>query len=248
MRSPIELLSEKISLERLDLGADIWHYAIKTPAYKFRIYVWMDAMGKHLFQFTQRDGEEAELAICINDFIGKHGNWGDVSAPLTVETGFKCQGWRFDTVCVLAASAHKSYVGEVPELHGRTLVVFPAYQCEFSGSESAKEVEFMRTHLVSTVDMYRSPFPKVRVWYRNLSQKSGSVGKEPKLDSLDVLRRVVADLPADSASLAKVVNYKGAVFSIRREADGYYVSEGGADFGFQRVAKIQLWIDDFVGL
>lgn len=248
MNHPIDALSEFFELECISSQRGIWRYMIDTPAHKFQVYVWTDDSKNHVFQLTLRDTRQDSLAECLQGFLNRLNLNLPLKDPINLFEGFECSGWEFDIVCVLNSVAHKSFLGEIPELHARSYVVFPAYRCEFSGNETAKEIDFMRKNTVKTIDIYREPSPKIGMWYWNDAQKSGSLGKAIKLDSIEVLRRVIDDLPSDKVSIVKVLNFRGEDATIKREGGLYSVSQDNFRSIAFRGPDIHKWIYKFAGM
>lgn len=248
--NPMDVLKSKFSMALASEKRGIWRYVIDTPAHKFHVYVWMYEGTEWIFQLTVRDSVEDRLSECAYDFLLSNLKSISGSSPVSVFNGFVCAGWAFETMCVLNSSAHRSFVGEVPELHEFTFVVFPAYRCEFSGNETDKEIEFMRKNTVGTIDVRRSPSPKIKMWYKDVAKSAGSVGKDVKLDRVDSLRRVLRDISDDGESRVMIENYKGDCVSIRKSKEAYLICRKDFNGGevSDSVSDVDAWINQFSGV
>src|SRR5262245_28922106 len=119
---------------------DAWHWA-QVPGFDFAAALSTD--GRHLFQLYAHRCYDEDLVTAVLAFARHHES--DLIAPpaqpLALAEGFAHPGRGFDMVVTVGPGVHKYHAEDGP-LHEVTRAVFPAYRCEFSGTENEDEVYY----------------------------------------------------------------------------------------------------------
>jgi hypothetical protein len=143
-----------------------WHWA-KAPGFDFAAALSGD--GKHLFQLYALRSYDEDLVTCALAFARQHEAALILppDRPLALVEGFAYHGRGFDMLAAVGPGVHKYNDKDAP-VHQATRAVFPAYRCEFSGTESEDEVayRYSRAAGVTPTRLAREPRPTMKIRYR----------------------------------------------------------------------------------
>ena len=145
---------------------EAWHWA-EVPGFDFAAA--LSGGGKYLFQLFARRSYDEALVTAALAFARQHESAliAPPERPLVLAEGFAHPGRGFDMVVAIGPRVHE-YHDEDPSLHEATRAVFPAYRCEFSGTENEDEVSyrFSRASGATPARLDREPRPVLKIRYR----------------------------------------------------------------------------------
>lgn len=145
---------------------EAWHWA-KVPGFDFAAALSSD--GKHLFQLYALDSYDEDLVTAALAFARQHEAEliGPTDRPLALAEGFAHPPRGFDMVAAVGPGIHKYHEKDGP-VHAATRAVFPAYRCEFTGTESEDEVQYRYSRAAGATPtrLGREPRPTMKISYR----------------------------------------------------------------------------------
>jgi hypothetical protein len=214
------LIEELKRFESLSpLGAGWWVNRSVTPKYTFTTFVVEVRPPELLARITIRGEFSEAMAKSLMDFVGGIESSMSISKPLVihpVRTG------PFTEVCVINSECHDAFRAFKGELHGRTLVVFPSYRCEFFGDETPHIIRLLRDDLVDTVNWKRSPSPKIAARYENYTNDQGSEGDKLGLASFETIQSALKDLWRCNG-FVEIENYRHQAAKIESSEAGFII-------------------------
>jgi hypothetical protein len=145
---------------------EAWHWA-KVPGFDFGTALSGD--GKHLLQLIALRSYDEDLVTAVLAFARRHESEliGPPDQPLALVEGFAYPGRGFDTVVAVGPGVHKFHEKDGP-LHELTRSVFPAYRCEFSGTENEEEARYRysRASGATPNNLNREPRPVIKLTFK----------------------------------------------------------------------------------
>ncbi|MDB5260190.1 MAG: hypothetical protein JWN37_421 [Candidatus Nomurabacteria bacterium] len=225
-----------------------------------------DALSKggFVFQISARDFFDENLVRDCLLFALNHEEEIASLKDYVVISGFKSKGYAFDTLVAVSSDISQTYKVEDPELSLITRKIFPAYKCEFSGKETAKEMMYLYTKALHPSDLKREPNPLIRISYTNIKTQgftfkpfekkprgplTDEIIKEKKKDrgisSVPSLMHAIETLNGvEGESYVDIENYKGELANIKWDKT-YIVKTNDREKKFT-VEEIKEWIKDFI--
>jgi len=204
----------------------------------------MTSDGNHAFQVNTRDYFDADLVRSTLAFALDHHREVLAAAPLAILPGFSPKGSAFDTVVAIAPSVHEEHKFEYPNLHEVTYSVYPTYRCEFSGSETHKEVAVRDAKMVDSANLRREPAPVVRLRYINSKTQGRTLGEKRGLASPSVLFAEIRKLENAPASFIEFENYLGQIRKVTWE-DGF-ILWNGSELRKMKQRELISWVQQFI--
>jgi hypothetical protein len=201
-------------------GSWVW-----THATTFGHCVVLSEDGKHVFHSYAHASYDEGLARAILLFCRAHSIELTAPRPLVVVEGFTHEGYGFDTVVAVAPAIHR-YDADNPDLHEATRAVFPAYRCEFSGTETEHEAayRYARAAGAQPTRWRREPNPYLKMRMR---AATGRVVPERGFVNPPRLLRELAELPRRVDGFVEFENYERRVWLVRWD-EAYIVTGDGA--------------------
>ncbi|MDQ0599634.1 hypothetical protein QF037_003979 [Streptomyces canus] len=204
----------------------------------------LSADGKRLLQLSGRDSYDQDLAVATLSFAREHEEEIFASNPyLGTRGGFAPPTGRhpFDTVVGIAPEVHRFYRVDRPELTEHVRLAFPAYACEFSGTETLDEA-VTRYRMLRPNHLAREPLPFLKMRYINTRTRGRSTNRgrgftEP--------RRLVEELrwmEGGPGSIVEFENRHGHVWRVMWDG-GWLVEEWDTQDGTPREIGIEELID-----
>jgi len=145
---------------------EAWHWA-KAPGFDLAAALSTD--GEHLFQLAALRSYDEGLVTAAFAFARQHEPEliAPPDQPLALAEGFAYPGRGFDIVVVVGPGVHKFHEKDGP-LHEATRSLFPAYRCEFSGTETEDETRerYSRAAGVTPNNLSREPRPTMKLRFR----------------------------------------------------------------------------------
>jgi hypothetical protein len=209
---------------------DAWHWA-KVPG--FDVAAALSSDGTHLFQLYAHDCYDEDLVTAVLAFARQHEAEliAPPARPLALAEGFAHPGRGFDMVVDVGPGIHKYHAEDGP-VHEVTRAVFPAYRCEFSGTENEKDVDYRysRAAGVAPTSLDREPRPTLKIRYQ---PESGRIMKRPVYFVPSSLRSELAHLENRPDLFVEFENYQNRLWRV--EWDGTWnIAELTGDPGERR--------------
>ncbi|MEU3303399.1 hypothetical protein ABZ729_26840 [Streptomyces sp. NPDC006678] len=199
-----------------------WRWS-PIPVFVFSLAV--DAEGSRAYQVNTLDSFDEGLVRAVLEFSREHRiGEGRESQPFTVLPGFTYGSYGFDSVAAVPPAVHRYHIGRNEALNDVVTAVFPAYRCEFSGTETPDEAEYRFRHMLRPATMSRPPVPYLRMRYENTKTAGGSIGPDRGFTTHDVLLRELDLLDGAPGSFVEFENLHGEVWKV--EWDGSWVVNG----------------------
>jgi hypothetical protein len=188
-------------LRPFPIGTGAFLFTTSTPAHEFNSVIVPIHGGNWFLELGSRDWFDEGLA---KDFL----SWAltneeslDPVCPIQLIRGFSSPLTDFENIVALNRRAHGLFQAQSSELHERTLVIFPAYECEFNGRESISEIDIIRHDIVPTLDWKRkksetincrksllsktSLFPRVPLWVSMFRKRTRIFHPQPQKRNAD---------------------------------------------------------------
>jgi hypothetical protein len=221
-------------------------YKDKTPAHTFTTVASLVPGGQFCVVVPSKDFFDEQLASDVIDVVRQR--WEAISDDrnVTVLDRFLSRGYPFNTVFVLGPHAARQFEFENDHLSSIAFVAFPGFRCELSGTESAEEIEFIRSNLLPSLDWRRHPCPKVRLAFRNLRKQNWSKGKIPGLTTLKRVVEEIENLVESSGSWVVVENYAGRRYRIEWEPEQFRVTANSSTVRLVASADVVQLVREFV--
>lgn len=219
---------------------DAWHW---SPAPGIDFAAALSADGKRLLQMSARDSYDEALAVAALRFAREREEQMFArNRFLGVAEGFEPpSGPGFDAVAGVPVEVHDHYAFDHPKLNPLVRVVFPAYACEFSGTEDLKDAETRYLKMLRTNKLDREALPYLRMRFANT--KTGGRSTNPGR-GLTEPKRLVEELEwMDGApgSFVEFENRHGRVWRVEWDGTWFLAEEGAEDSTRQEFA-----LDDLV--
>jgi hypothetical protein len=144
--------------------------------------------------------------------------------------------YTFAQVVSLSPNIHPVNHVEYPLLHVVTFAVFPAYQCEFTGSESDEELKLLYSKLVQPANTKRTPKPLVRIRFKNSRTGVRSVGSKLGLTTYESLVTELQELRNADQSFVEFENYQKSRVTVEWNKGYVWKDTSGA----HRITKADL--------
>ncbi|MFJ6633831.1 hypothetical protein ACIQMR_20950 [Streptomyces sp. NPDC091376] len=199
-----------------------WRWS-PIPVFVFSLA--MDAEGSRAYQVNTLNTFDEGLVRAVLEFSREHRiGEGRESQPFTVLPGFTYGSYGFDSVAAAPPAVHRYHIGRNEALNDVVTAVFPAYRCEFSGTETLDEAEYRFRHMLHPTTMSRPPVPYLRMRYENTKTGGGSIGPDRGFTTHEVLLRELDLLDGAPGSFVEFENFRGEVWKV--EWDGSWVVNG----------------------
>lgn len=241
-----ELADEELKPFSVRPGAVSFSYS--TPARGFtHVVVPMDPPDWYFVLSARTDCFDERLAKQICFWAMKHEEEVDPTRPIQLVKEFYSDTALFDTLVILNCKVHGLFQVQSKKLHRRSLGVFPAYECEFSGKETISEIDALRNDIVPTLDWKRQKCPQIRMRFRNMLTGGGTSGKRDIFAKSELLQSVVKELPDDGNSFVEIENVWAVRCVLRKRNNEYLIQDmDGVPIAEIGANKIGTWLDDFV--
>jgi hypothetical protein len=191
---------------------DAWHWS--RLVFNFDAVLTPDR--EHLLEMRVMGDYDPDLARAVLAF-GREASARivDGGRPLVPLNGFSCPGWEFDTVAAVGPGVHENHAADDADLHAATWTLFPAFRCEFSGTETEAEAIHLFRLALRPTTLDRSPVPFLRMRYENSRTLGRSTGSERGIAELSVLLNELSLLDGAPGSWVEWENRLGDVFTAR---------------------------------
>lgn len=127
---------------------------------------------------------------------------------------------KVDFYCALGSNFHDTFSVKFPDIQKQTIVVFPIYRCEFSGTESPEIFKLMRKEFVPTLDWDRPPFCKATVAFENKS--TGVKSSNRGLAKQEFIFKELHAFKGGAGSSMEIENFLGQRVTVTRGGDDEY--------------------------
>ncbi|SEK54217.1 hypothetical protein [Streptacidiphilus jiangxiensis] len=219
-------------------GAWVW-----SPAPRMHYAAAQDASRQWLFRLNVLDGFDEPLLAAVFAFARSRGSAGSPlgGRSLVVLDGFSHPGYDFDVVCLVAQEVHGYSTKAYPELASVAVGAFPAFRCEFSGTETAQESAARFSRMLRPGSLTRRPSPYVKMRYSNARTRGGSMGSALGFTTVDVLTRELGLLEGAPGSFVEFQNFEQRTFQAVSSLDGTLsIAEGDAEVRVDPEALVAL--------
>lgn len=202
---------------------DVWEWQF---ARRLHFMATTTADGAACLTTSSTDEHDPALSLAVLRFAREHGTAVTGADPVAVVPGFTCAGYDFDVVVAARPSIHRLNAAVSPELHQLTYAVYPAYRCEFSGTEDEAEAWIRWSRIVPLVQIRRGPKPVLKVWFELHPRGPRAFGEEGGYADLETLVGLIGDL--QDGGFLEFENFVGATHRIDRTAGTFQLhSEEG---------------------
>jgi hypothetical protein len=209
---------------------EAWHWA-KVPGFDFAAALSSDR--RHLFQLFALDSYDEDLVTAVLAFARQREAEmiAPPAQPLALAEGFAHPGRGFDMVVDVGPGVHKYHAEDGP-LHEVTRAVFPAYRCEFSGTENEDEVyyRYSRAAGVRATSLGREPRPTLKIRYR---PDDGSTMEQREYATANSLQYQFPKLQSRPDRFLEFENYLNRVWRVEWD-NTWNVAELTGDSGERR--------------
>ncbi len=200
-----------------------YHLEAATPAHIFHYILCPVQEATRCIITVSRDYFDKDFSIEICKSIIT--NCPSVKTSVRLYHDFSSERYKFNCLLALGPKSHGLFQLQSKRLHSRSIEVIPCFDCEFRENESPEQIEFIRQHIVSTLNWRRTPSPLCFVRFRNARTGERTKGKEFILMSLSRVKDVITRLPDDDTSYVEVENYKKMIASIVFRGDKFIADE-----------------------
>jgi len=204
-----------------------WRWS-PTPRFTFALALNRD--GDAAFQVNALESFDEDLVRAVLEFSRLRGL--DVLSrhmPLNIELGFRHADYEFDAVATARPEVHGYHVGRNELLNEFVVVVFPAFRCEISGTESMDEALLRFKRALRPTLLKRDPSPYLRMRYDNTRTGAGSIGPGRGFTTVDVLLREMRLLEGAEGSFVECENVGGNVCRIGWHGDWVVQGDSGVE-------------------
>ncbi|WP_419995886.1 hypothetical protein [Streptomyces boninensis] len=210
---------------------DAWYW---SPAPGIDFAGGLSADGRRLLQMSARDTYGEELALAVLRFGREHeGVMFRENPHLGFMGGFTPPpGFAFDTVAATSPEVHNFYAYQMPELTPHVRVIFPAFSCEFSGTESPEEA-YTRFDMIRPNNLARGPHPFLKMRYINTKTRGRSVGSDRGFAEPERLYQELRDIEGGRESIVEFENRHGRVWRVMWY-DGWHLADWTTQSGEPR--------------
>jgi hypothetical protein len=215
MSTLIDALRETQPLEPFNQNA--FRYSTSSPEGEITHVLREGSAGDHVLVMSARRGFNEAQAAAILAAVGDIPPDFFDENPLRILPATLAKS-PFDILVLLGPEAHRHFE-KLPDLQEQSAVVFPAYACEFSGTEEVSVMRTLRKYFVSTLDWDRPPQPRLLAMHRNEKTGSRSPGQKRGLARFDKTLREIESLPAGAANFVEVENLWGHVLKFQRSGE-----------------------------
>jgi hypothetical protein len=154
-------------------------------------------------------------------------NW-EVKTEIEKIENLQFNDSEMDAMMILPSEKYKIGLFSDKELANRTTIVFPIYHFEFSGNETAEEIDAIREVSVYALDWKREPAPKMLIRFDSPKTKMKITGKIPSFYKYSSFKIVILDETlVNSFGFVELTNYlgesiridsvQGGLFTIKQE-------------------------------
>lgn len=219
--------------------SDAWHW---SPAPGIDFAGALSADGKRLLQLSGRDSYDQELAVAALGFARAHEDEMFLrNAFLGSLDGFHSPGGqRFDAVVGVAPEVHRFYRAEKPELTEHVRLVYPAYACEFAGTETLDEA-ITRYRTLGLTDLGRSALPYLKMRFANTRTRGRSTNQGRGLADPQRLVTELRAIEGGAGSFVEFENRHGHVWRVEWHGT-WYLAEWDTASGTPR----EIGIDELI--
>jgi hypothetical protein len=238
-----EMLASNPHAEKFSRLENSWMW---SPTPRFTFVSALSDDPESAFQINFIDSFDVGLACAVIEFARQNAlQEPGLRHPLTVTGGFAYEASGFDAVATASPSVHGYYIGRNKVLNEHVVAVFPAYQCEISGSESVEEAVHRFKRMLHPTIMSRGPVPFLRMRYENVRTGAGSIGESRGFATWDVLLRELELLAESPESFVECENAHADVRLIRW--DGAWVVSGAGAKQVLEQDQLKDWMSSFLG-
>jgi hypothetical protein len=175
---------------------------------RFHYALALTSDGGYAMQLNSRDEFDPELTYSALGFARACSEAVVAAAPFAALEGFTSPSQNpFDVVGVAMPGVHRHQSHE-PALRDLTYAVFPAFRCEFSGTESQKEAANRFDRVLDAADLHRTPKPWIRIRFVNAKTGARSLGQGMIMAKVSLLLTELRDLENADGAFVEIENFR----------------------------------------
>jgi hypothetical protein len=217
-----------------------------SPTVRFTFALAMNQSGNGAFQLNCLDSFDADLVRSVLEFSRAHRlDAESAGAPLAAVPGFRWEPYSFDVVACASSAVHGYHAGRNDSLNDAVVAVFPAFTCEFSGTETVEEALSRFKRMLHPSVMSRAPAPYLRMRYENTKTGGGSIGPLRGFTTPDVLLRELRLLEEAPRSFVEFENFKGDVWRVEWQQGRWFVD--GSSIAVTTIEDLNAWVSVALG-
>ncbi|OLB75052.1 MAG: hypothetical protein AUI14_22175 [Actinobacteria bacterium 13_2_20CM_2_71_6] len=216
-----------------------------SPSPRFTFALAKDVNGERAFQVNCIDSFDEGLVRSVLEFSRTHKVADAATGPLALVPGFRYEPYRFHAVASASPTVHGYHAGRKDGFNDIVIAVFPAYECEVSGTETVEEARHRFKRMLHPTVMSRDPAPYLRMRYENTRTGAGSIGPSRGFTTPDVLLRELELLEDAPGSYVEFENFRGEVRKVEWR-QGTWVVEGARSETLRR-DDLAAWVDSVLG-
>jgi hypothetical protein len=157
-------------------------------------------------------------------------------ATVGVAPGFTSDGYDFDSLAVPSREVFVYDTGGNPDLTQVSGAIFPAFLCEFSGSESVRDASYRVERVLQIARLRRGVAPFLKIKYSNPAVKAHTRGKMRHVMPYDALEREIRQLEGVEDGFVEFENYLGKVWRVVWSGS-FVVEDLARDLSIEAVLK-----------
>jgi len=206
-----------------------YEYLVETPKFRFHHFIYESVIGENLVLVSIRDEFNGSFATEFIEYLASCDRSFLVCDSIRKDSILSFAETKMNASVFLGPRYHTSFKAEAPDVHIKTTVCFPIYNCEFKGDEPSNEIMLLRRDFVSTVNWNRDPSPKIRFRFDNPKTKAGTIGKKFGLIKLDVVENEIKNLSGVEDGFMDIFNFNDFYIKICSPNKNYYVIYNKSD-------------------
>lgn len=219
-----------------------------SPSSRFTFALALDSEANFAFQINCRDSYDEDLVRAVLEFSRSHtrrlvGDAGEDSFLIVHDFSHESTG--FDSVASASPAVHGYHRERKDSLNDAVWAVFPAFQCEFSGTETVDEARHRFKRMLRPSHMARPPSPYLRMRYDNTKTLAGSIGLSRGFTTPDVLIRELNLLEGAPGSFVEFENSRGNVRTV--QWDDSWIVDGVLQRDLNWPAELPAWVYENLG-
>jgi hypothetical protein len=192
---------------------------------RFTFTIALDARGGGAFQANAIDFYDEELVKALFEFARSNGaETSDIIGPQLVLAGFSHPGYSFDLAVLVRPEVHQYSTSQNEELIEVTSGLFPAYRCEFSGTETQEEARQRFARMLHPTNLKREPSPFLKMSFNNPRTGARSANDGRGYADFRVLENELTLLDGVPEAYVEMENFQQSIWRIRW--NGVWLVEG----------------------
>ena len=222
----IDKLKDIYAINTFKEKTEWYEYSVETPKFRFHHFIHEPVIGENIILLSIRDDFNRHSAIEYIDYLTSCDKSFLMCDLIKKDSILSFTKTKMNASVFLGPMNHTSFKAEAPEVHLKTTVCFPIYNCEFTGNESTKEIFLMRRDFVSTVNWNRFPSPKILFRFDNPKTKAGTIGKKFGLIKMEVVKNEIENLSGVENGFMEILNFNERYLKINsHEKDSYEIHD-----------------------